>query len=66
LDAIEAAAAIEAWWWTGEAGAEFAVRDWLDRAARQADDLARNADDLAGKLRQAAAARLDGWHGSLS
>jgi DNA-binding SARP family transcriptional activator/tetratricopeptide (TPR) repeat protein len=66
LDAIEAAAAIEAWWWTGETAAEFAVRDWLDRAARQADDLARNADDRSGALKRAAAARLDGWHSSLS
>ncbi len=65
LDAVEKTAAIEAWWWTGETAAEFGVRDWLDRAARQAEDLASQADDRSGTLKQAAASRLDGWHSSL-
>jgi hypothetical protein len=61
LDRVEAAVAVEAWWWTGEAAAELAVPAWLDLAAARAERLARSAGDYADTLRQAAARRLDGW-----
>jgi DNA-binding SARP family transcriptional activator len=61
LDRIEAAVAIEAWWWTGEVAADFASREWLDLAARRAERLARGAGGYADGMRQAAARRLDAW-----
>ena len=60
LDRIEAAVAIEAWWWTGEVAADFASQPWLDLAARRAERLARGAGGYADGMRQAAARRLDG------
>jgi tetratricopeptide (TPR) repeat protein len=66
LEVIGRTAAIEAWWWMGETGADFAVRDWLDRAADQVTFLAGNAGDHGEAFRRAAADRLDGWHSSLS
>jgi AAA ATPase domain/Bacterial transcriptional activator domain/Transcriptional regulatory protein, C terminal len=61
LDRVEAAVAVEAWWWTGETAADLAVPAWLDLAAERAERLARSAGDHADTLRQAAARRLDGW-----
>jgi tetratricopeptide (TPR) repeat protein len=61
LDRVEAAVAVEAWWWTGQAAAAFAVPAWLDVAADRAERLARQSGDHAGTLRQAAARRLEGW-----
>jgi tetratricopeptide (TPR) repeat protein len=61
LDLVEGSVAVEAWWWTGEAAADFAVPAWLDLAAGRAERLARQAGDYAGTLRRAAARRLDGW-----
>ena len=61
LDRIEGAVAVEAWWWTGEAAADFAVPAWLDVAAERAERLARQAGDYAETLRRAAGRRLDGW-----
>jgi AAA ATPase domain/Bacterial transcriptional activator domain len=61
LDRIEAAVAVEAWWWTGETAAAFAVPAWLDLAAERAERLARQAGDYSDTLRRAAARRLDGW-----
>jgi DNA-binding SARP family transcriptional activator/tetratricopeptide (TPR) repeat protein len=61
LDAVEGSVAVEAWWWTGEAAADFAVPAWLDVAAERAGRLARQAGDYADTLRQAAARRLDRW-----
>ena len=61
LDRIEGAVAVEAWWWTGEAAADFAVPAWLDVAAKRAERLARQAGDYAETLRRAAGRRLDGW-----
>jgi len=46
LDLLDGSVAIEAWRWTGEVAADFAIREWLDRAAERADRLARNAGDL--------------------
>jgi DNA-binding SARP family transcriptional activator len=60
LDLVEGSAAIEAWWWIGDAAADFAVPAWRDRAADVAGRLARNAGDYADVLRRAAAQRLDG------
>ena len=61
LDRVEAAVAVEAWWWTGETAADLAVPAWLDLAAGRAERLARSAGDYADTLRQAAARRLDDW-----
>jgi tetratricopeptide (TPR) repeat protein len=61
LDRVEAAVAVEAWWWTGETAAAFAVPAWLDLAADRAERLARQAGDYSDTLRRAAARRLDGW-----
>src|SRR5579872_2422297 len=54
LDLIEKAVAVEAWWWTGEAAADFAIRDWLNVAADRAERLARQAGEHAGTLRRTA------------
>jgi tetratricopeptide (TPR) repeat protein len=61
LDRLEGAVAVEAWWWTGEAAADFAVPAWLDVAAERAERLARQAGAYADTLRRAAGRRLDGW-----
>ncbi len=61
LDLVEGSVAVEAWWWTGEAAADFAVPAWLDVAAGRAERLARQAGDYADTLRRAAGRRLDGW-----
>jgi hypothetical protein len=61
LDLVEASVAVEAWWWTGEAGADFAVPAWLDLAAERAERLARQAGEHGDTLRRAAGQRLDGW-----
>ncbi len=55
LDLVEGSVAVEAWWWTGEAAADFAVPAWLDVAAGRAERLARQAGDYADTLRRAAA-----------
>ena len=51
LDLVEESVAVEAWWWTGEAAADFAVPAWLDVAADRAERLARQAGEHAGTLR---------------
>ncbi len=61
LDLVEKAVAVEAWWWTGEAAADFAVPAWLDVAAGRAERLARQAGEHAETLRRTAARRLDEW-----
>jgi tetratricopeptide (TPR) repeat protein len=61
LDRIEGAVAVEAWWWTGETAAEFAVAAWLDVAAGRAERLARQAGGYSDTLRNQAARRLDAW-----
>ncbi len=61
LDLVEGSVAVEAWWWTGEAAADFAVPAWLDVAADRAERLARQAGEYAGTLRRAASQRLDSW-----
>jgi tetratricopeptide (TPR) repeat protein len=65
LDRVEAAVAVEAWWWTGEAAAEFAVPAWLDLTADRAERLARQAGDYTDTLRRAAAQRLDRWRSAV-
>jgi hypothetical protein len=61
LDRIEAAVAVEAWWWTGEVAGDFASRAWLDLAAARAERLAGHAGSYADGMRRAAARRLDTW-----
>jgi DNA-binding SARP family transcriptional activator len=61
LDRIEAAVAIEAWWWTGEVAADFASPAWLDLAAERAERLASHAGRYAEVMRQTAARRLATW-----
>jgi DNA-binding SARP family transcriptional activator len=63
LERIDAAVAIEAWWWTGEVAADFASTAWLDLAAERAGRLAGQAGRYADGMRQAAAVRLDIWRG---
>jgi hypothetical protein len=65
LDRLEEAVAVEAWWWTGETAADFAVPAWLDVAAERAERLARQAGDYGDTLRRAAAHRLDGWRAAV-
>lgn len=65
LDSIEAAVAIEAWWWTGEVAADFASPDWLGMAARRAERLAGHAGGYADGIRQEAARRLDAWQAAV-
>jgi DNA-binding SARP family transcriptional activator/tetratricopeptide (TPR) repeat protein len=61
LDLLDASVAIEAWWWTGEMAADFAIPAWLDRAADRAGRLARNAGSYADGMRREADQRLRGW-----
>jgi DNA-binding SARP family transcriptional activator len=61
LDLVEKAVAVEAWWWTGETAADFAVPAWLDVAAGRAERLARQAGEHAETLRRTAGRRLDEW-----
>ena len=61
LDRIDAAVAIEAWWWTGELAADFASPAWLDLAAERAERLASQAGSYADGMRRAAARRLETW-----
>jgi len=61
LDLLDAAMAVEAWWWTGEVAVEFGVPGWLDRAAQRAERLAANAGPHGDSVRQALAARMRGW-----
>jgi DNA-binding SARP family transcriptional activator len=66
LDALDAAVAIEAWWWTGEVAADFASSAWLARAEERAAGLASQAGDYADALRQAAGQRLQAWHATVA
>ncbi|HEV3294826.1 MAG TPA: AAA family ATPase [Streptosporangiaceae bacterium] len=65
LDALDAAVAIEAWWWTGDVAADFASPAWLDRAGERAARLADHAGDYADVLHQAADQRLRAWRGRM-
>jgi DNA-binding SARP family transcriptional activator/tetratricopeptide (TPR) repeat protein len=61
LEELAAAVAIEAWWWTGDAAADFGVPAWLDRAARLAGRLADHAGPHAATLRREADKRMQQW-----
>ena len=65
LDALDAAVAIEAWWWTGEVAADFASPAWLARAGERAAQLAGQAGDYADVLRRAAGNRLRAWRAAV-
>jgi DNA-binding SARP family transcriptional activator len=61
LDLLDASAAIEAWWWTGDLAVDFGVEAWLDRAGERAARLAGNAGRDADALRAAVAGRMAAW-----
>ena len=61
LDALDASAALESWWWTGDIAAEFGRRDWLTRAAARASRLADEAGPRGATLRAEANRRLEAW-----
>ncbi len=60
LDLIDRSVALEAWWWTGDAAADFAVTAWHDRALAAAGRLASQAGPHAGRLLRAAQQRRYG------
>ena len=60
LDLLDRSVALEAWWWTGDAAADFAVTAWHDRALADAGRLASQAGPHAGRLQRAAEQRRYG------
>ena len=60
LDLLDRCVALEAWWWTGDAAADFAVAAWHDRALADAGRLAGQAGPHAGRLQRAAQQRRYG------
>ena len=60
LDLLDRCVALEAWWWTGDAAADFGVTAWHDRALADAGRLASQAGPHAGRLRRAAQQRRYG------
>jgi DNA-binding SARP family transcriptional activator len=64
--AVEAAVAVEAWWWAGETGMALGQERWLDRAATLAGRLADASGEYAGPLRAEATRRIDGWRARTS
>ncbi len=48
LDLLDAAVAVEAWWWTGDVAADLGSPALLDRSAERAARLARNAAGTPG------------------
>jgi DNA-binding SARP family transcriptional activator len=61
LDLLDAAVAVEAWWWTGDVAADLGNPALLDRSAERAARLARNAGRYAGSLTKAAECRMREW-----
>jgi hypothetical protein len=61
LDLLDAAVALEAWWWTGDLAADLGSQVLLDRAADRAARLARNSARYAGSLSTAADRRMREW-----
>jgi DNA-binding SARP family transcriptional activator len=61
LGELAASVAIEAWWWTGDAAADFGVPAWLERAARLVGRLAGQAGPHSGSLRREADKRMEQW-----
>jgi hypothetical protein len=61
LDVVDDAVAIEAWWLTGEVGAELKVERWIDRAASGMERVAANAGEHASVLRAYAGERIASW-----
>ena len=58
---VEAAVAVEAWWWTGEAAADFAGPGLAGRRGRPGRAAGPPGRRPRGTLRQAAARRLERW-----
>jgi tetratricopeptide (TPR) repeat protein len=61
LDLLDAAVAVEAWWWTGDVAADLGSPALLDRSAERSARLARNAGRYAGSLTKAAERRMREW-----
>lgn len=66
LDLLDAAVAVEAWWWTGDVAADLGSTALLDRSAERAARLARNAGRYAECLARAAERRMGEWRALLS
>jgi DNA-binding SARP family transcriptional activator/tetratricopeptide (TPR) repeat protein len=64
LDVVDAAVGIEAWWLTGEVGAELKVERWIDRAVSGVEQVAANAGEHAARLRAYADERIASWQAS--
>jgi hypothetical protein len=60
LDLLDRCVAIEAWRWTCDVAADFAVPAWQDRAADRAARLAQDAGGYADGLLREADRRLGG------
>jgi len=66
LDLLDAAVAVEAWWWTGDMAADLGSPALLDRSAERTARLARNAGRYAGSLTRAAERRMGEWRALIS
>jgi len=66
LDLLDAAVAVEAWWWTGDMAADLGSTALLDRSAERTARLARNAGRYAECLTRAAERRMGEWRALIS
>jgi hypothetical protein len=66
LDLLDAAVAVEAWWWTGDMAADLGSAALLDRSAERTAKLARNAGRYAECLTRAAERRMGEWRALIS
>ena len=66
LDLLDAAVAVEAWWWTGDMAADLGSAGLLDRSAERTARLARNAGRYAECLTRAAERRMGEWRALIS
>jgi hypothetical protein len=61
LEVAHRTMAVEAWWWAGETGAEFAEPRWVDRAEQLAAELAHQAGDRSDVFLASAGRRIQQW-----
>jgi hypothetical protein len=61
LEVAQRTMAVEAWWWAGETGAEFAEPRWVDRAEQLAAELAHQAGDRSDVFLASAGRRIQQW-----
>jgi hypothetical protein len=64
LTEIERTVAVEAWWWVGEAGADFGVSEWIDRAEASGRRLAADCGDRSAQALRHIAQRAAQWRRS--